>query len=114
MQVNCKSCFKEIHAEWYVKNRDKQLDISKDVWIKTRRSRHLIDTYGIDEWDYAERYVEQQGSCGICGRHREILFVDHDHNTGQIRGLLCHTCNMGLGLFKDSKQLLESAYNYLK
>jgi len=44
----------------------------------------------------------------------KVLCVDHDHNTGKIRGLLCNTCNRALGLLKDNKQLLINALKYLK
>ncbi len=50
--------------------------------------------------------------CVICGAE-EKLVVDHDHKTGQIRGMLCNHCNRGLGHFKDDPMLLEFAAQYL-
>lgn len=61
--------------------------------------------------------AEQQGNvCQICGnlRGRDSLCVDHDHDTGAVRGLLCVNCNSGLGHFEDKIDWLESAINYLK
>lgn len=75
----------------------------------------LFMKYGITEIDYERLLVEQGGACAICrnpstGRR---LSVDHDHDTGRVRGLLCFTCNIGLGSFKDSILRLESAIEYL-
>lgn len=72
-----------------------------------------------------EQYVvmeeSQDGCCAICGRPETIikrhkvcrLAIDHDHETGEVRGLLCSNCNRGLGMFKDSPNLLWAAANYL-
>ena len=57
------------------------------------------------------------GVCGICGTTESGYYdfhIDHDHETGEIRGLLCNTCNLGLGHFKDNPALLEAAVQYLK
>ena len=68
-------------------------------------------------------YQEQTGECAICGEtialfsekgsDVQIAFVDHDHETGEVRGLLCRGCNYGLGNFKDSEERLISAIKYL-
>lgn len=66
----------------------------------------------------------QNGVCAICGKpesrrskktgHIYALHVDHDHKTGDIRGLLCHHCNAGLGHFADNVEAMEKAIAYLK
>lgn len=73
--------------------------------------------YGISENDYDLLLLAQGGVCAICsgacgtGRH---LSVDHDHATGQVRALLCASCNNGLGRFKDSPALLRAAASYIE
>ena len=65
--------------------------------------------------------VSQEGKCAICGRTGEEpamryggrLVLDHNHTTNEIRGLLCGSCNIGLGHFKDSPELLQKAKEYL-
>ncbi len=63
--------------------------------------------------------AEQDGRCAICGVHegdvaRKMLFLDHDHATGQPRALLCHHCNVGLGLFRERIEVLQAAIRYLE
>jgi hypothetical protein len=73
--------------------------------------------YGIDIEEYTKLLEKQDFKCAICGsRGSDIksLAVDHDHATGKVRGLLCDSCNLGIGKFKDSTELLTSAINYLK
>ena len=61
---------------------------------------------------------KQNGVCAICNKEEKSknknLFVDHDHQTGKVRSLLCNNCNSGLGQFNDNLNLLESAVLYLK
>lgn len=60
-----------------------------------------------------KKWLADQKSCMICGK-AEKLVVDHDHETGKVRGLLCNHCNRGLGHFRDNTQFLEDAIKYLK
>jgi len=82
------------------------------------RNRNLLKQYGITLKDYNSLILKQKGKCLICGIPQEDLkqglHVDHDHKTGEIRGLLCGSCNGGLGLFKDNIILLRKAIKYIK
>lgn len=89
---------------------------------KYNRSVGLMRRYGITQEDVDKLREEQDYRCKICGVHEDDshlgartngLCVDHDHITGKIRGLLCHKCNMALGLFEDSKESLKRAIDYL-
>ena len=79
--------------------------------------------YGITPDDYDAMLENQGGRCAICGQpetalgyHGEIksLAVDHCHDTGDVRGLLCQSCNMGIGLFDHNDELMQAAIKYLK
>ena len=68
--------------------------------------------------DYLSLLASQGQRCAICGRHDgndkgHRLNIDHDHETGRVRGLLCMNCNRGLGLFDHDPLLLEKAIDYL-
>ena len=68
--------------------------------------------------DYDALYEKQSGECAICGTDTpggpgERFRVDHNHDTGEVRGLLCNSCNRGLGYFKDSPTFLSKASTYL-
>lgn len=69
--------------------------------------------------DYDKMYDDQNGCCAICGKSPEgqrykKLYVDHDHRTNKVRGLLCMECNFGLGKFGDSIEVLEAALAYVR
>lgn len=78
----------------------------------------LEKKYGISILDYDRMYQIQGGSCPICKRHqtelKAKLNVDHNHQTGFVRGLLCNSCNQALGAFKDNIDTLQNAIDYLK
>lgn len=62
--------------------------------------------------DYNNLLEKQKGRCAIC--LKEIIsHIDHNHETGEVRGLLCHNCNVGIGKFNDSIELLNNAIVYL-
>jgi len=82
----------------------------------------LKKNYGITIDDYYDKLKEQKGCCAICGRNGNTLAkrskprnlsVDHDHNTGEIRGLLCNSCNRAIGFLNDSIDTLKNAIKYL-
>lgn len=85
---------------------------------QNRRSK-LKQRYGISHEGYMILLEEQNGLCAICqlkdeGKYGSALCVDHNHDTGVVRGLLCHNCNTGLGKFLDSTEMLDKAKQYLK
>ena len=90
----------------YVKNRDK--------WVELRRVKQY-KKYVIGLYD--KLYDQQSGRCAICGVRPDVLYIDHDHITDEIRGLLCRKCNFGIGLFgvdEHEAVFLKAAINYIK
>lgn len=81
----------------------------------------ITRTYGITADEYYEILEQQNNSCAICNSTEvsnsrissNKLFIDHCHETGKVRGLLCSKCNHGLGLFNDDEDLLQKAIDYL-
>jgi hypothetical protein len=100
-QSTCKPC----HKQWYEDKKASDPDYVRNVKYKSR--------YGITVEDYDKMFEEQGGVCYICQQSADRLHVDHCHRSGDIRRLLCHHCNNGLGCFKDNPELLQQAINYL-
>lgn len=78
----------------------------------------LKKAYSLTPDDYYLMLQRQGGVCAICGTSnpgakKSYFCVDHCHHTGQVRGLLCSSCNIGIGNLKDSRRLLQSALLYL-
>lgn len=80
---------------------------------RRNRAYKLAKKYGITTEDYDRMFVQQNGRCLICGRDDEKLVVDHNHATGEVRGLLCDKCNRGLGHFNDDPKLLRLASEHV-
>ena len=100
---------------------------------KTATQRHAIDPqrkrdasmrrlYGIGVAEYDAMFEDQGGLCAICGMTEQMtrlgvtrgLCVDHDHETGRVRGLLCAACNFAIGKFQDDPARLRAAAEYLE
>jgi hypothetical protein len=109
----CKECGKEaqLHA--------------KSLCLTCYARHGRIARFGLPEDWYQETLKKQGGVCVICGKENiqkngkysgrvKKMHIDHDHETGAVRGLLCQMCNQGLGCFKDSTDLLTNAIDYLK
>jgi hypothetical protein len=96
----------ESMRNWRKENPERELD------------NHLKRNYGITIDDYNEMFQEQGGRCAICGKHqsefKNRLYVDHNHSTGTVRGLLCQKCNTAIGLLSDDIILVRMAAEYLE
>lgn len=109
----CRSCDQIARKAWRTKHPIR----SKE----SARRRQLKFVYGITEEDYQRMLVEQGGACAICqatenkyaGEFRSFA-IDHNHDTGDIRGLLCNQCNRGLGMLGDTVESLNRVVAYLE
>lgn len=111
----CSECYK--NKTWVVAPENDNMN--RKMRRRLKRQRRIVaieSTYGLSESDYIEKINQQNNLCAICGKKDEgkVLCVDHDHVTGQVRGLLCNNCNIGLGNFKDNYEILQSAIGYLQ
>lgn len=114
----CRVCSNAYAREWRKKHpgRAKARDKSNNSKYRDKRSDHKLRArVGITLETYND-LASQRKLCAICGdppADGARLCVDHDHKNGDIRGLLCHGCNKGLGHFKDDPERLRSAIAYL-
>ena len=107
--------------KWQSENRERVAEwhrLYAESGRKSASSRryHLRKKFGLTVEHYDEMLAAQGGGCAICGRppREDIsLHVDHDHQTGQVRGLTCFRCNNVLGDFNENQALLERAAAYL-
>jgi len=108
----CCECNRIAYRKHYKQNSEKVLTRQRSNGASHRQT---CKGYGLTEQAYAEMLNQQGGTCAICkvepGGKR--LAIDHCHESGKVRGLLCQECNHGLGKFRDSLSLLERAHGYL-
>jgi Recombination endonuclease VII len=103
--------------KWQRENRERHLQRMRDYnatpakKISNRKS-HLKRKYGLTLEAFDELLASQGGGCAICGRP-EPDNVDHDHETGRVRGILCFTCNVAIGLIGEDEERLNGALSYL-
>ena len=88
------------------------------AWAQSPAGRrgYLKRHYGITQEEYDAMLIKQAGGCAICGKPPldvKFLSVDHNHQTGKVRGLLCRKCNLAIGILQDDPSLLRRAVNYL-
>jgi uncharacterized membrane protein len=113
---------KDYSKQYYKNNIDKIKQYRVENKEKTRKNSYL-NLYKITLEEYESLLIKQNYVCAICKQPERIvdkrtnlvrnLAIDHCHNSNKIRGLLCNSCNQGLGKFKDNKNLLQEATNYL-
>lgn len=141
--LNCSKCKDQKSVEFFKKDNRKSTGRSSwcrecdNYWHRERRKRRSPEElerdrlknrqysreyiYGITPSDYVKMWEAQNGICAICklAETRIIkgtlssLSIDHNHTTGQIRGLLCDSCNKIIGLLKESPELCLAMSNYI-
>ena len=90
------------------------MNLKKERLYKQIRKSQLRTKYGLSVNAYASLYKAQKGKCAICKcKQKRRLAVDHEHDKKVVRGLLCISCNIGLGYFYDNKKFLSNASKYL-
>jgi hypothetical protein len=110
LQGRCRACNADYMKAWYAKKRP--------AYRKTANRNRNLKRFGITIEAYDHILKNQGDGCAICGNKTtdstgRLLSIDHDHDTGEVRGLLCHSCNVALGLFKEDPELLAEAIRYL-
>lgn len=135
LTVHCKSCLKEYREtnkdqrnetikNWRLTNPDKvkeyrirSADKNNARAKKWREKNSLKFRYNISNEDWQEMFNKQEGKCRICFIHakdlKRGLAVDHCHDSKKVRGLLCHSCNMAIGLMKHDVSIINHAISYL-
>lgn len=120
LQNRCRACLKEINRDWYAQNKDRAAELARawaadnpDLVKAAGRKGHLKKMYGLTLEDYDQLLEAQGGEC-VCGAVEDPLHVDHDHGTGEVRGLLCGSCNRTLGMASDSPERLLALVEYLR
>jgi hypothetical protein len=122
-----------VKGSWTVTETEKQCPTCKewklhDQFCKSPNTSHglggacktcrywygLLQRYGVTKVKYFEMLKAQNGQCAICKVEHARLYVDHDHKTDKVRGLLCEQCNFLLGNAKDNVNTLVSAIQYLE
>jgi hypothetical protein len=114
-RARCREYYR-VHKEKIAERMRAYNEANKDKVQQWARQNDLQRKYGITTAEYDALLARQNGGCAICRRRpkeNERLCVDHCHITGLIRGLLCHSCNIALGRFRDDQTSLIAALAYL-
>lgn len=126
IEKKCKNCENEFEALLIKVRQGKGLFCSKDCYTNYRKKNskdkkylnriyQKKHRYGLTEDQYLKMFEDQENKCSICGTSFEEkrACVDHSHESGDVRGLLCDKCNRGLGNFDDDIEILKNAIEYL-
>ena len=105
-RYQCKQCVSRRHKERYAND----IEYRERIMERTRK-RDIEKQFNISVEEYTE-YMKN-AECSIC-ESKERLVLDHCHNSGKIRGVLCRTCNTGIGHLRDSPELVSRALYYLQ
>lgn len=132
----CKACERSRKKE-YEKNNQEKIRQKRKVYKKNNKEKHKVNakkyyerypekvralrlknSYNLTLDQYNKMLEMQNKSCAICRRHssefKRTLSVDHDHETGEVRGLLCSPCNTAIGLFRENLVIIKLAASYIE
>lgn len=123
----CKICTSKISSDkmktpkgrLYLRNKNAEFrkNHAEKFKMGVKMSRYKKLGLKITESEYRKLYELQNGYCAICKTHvsscKQELSLDHNHDTGKIRGFLCMNCNLALGKFKDNSDILFAAIDYI-
>lgn len=117
-QKPCRECgIEKAIIKFEISGRGYRRNICVSCRSARKRTRRLPKQFGITYQDLLKIKESQDYKCAICNVHEENIFnslaVDHDHATNRVRGYLCNNCNRGIGLLKDSVEILGKAIEYL-
>lgn len=100
----CKVCKSKSTGKWQ-KDNERRKEYMKWYAIKHR--------YGLSKGDYETMLTQQEGLCAICRGEMKHIYVDHCHDTGRVRGLLCPRCNSAIGYLAQSDEWFQRAQEYM-
>ena len=114
----------DAYAKAYREKNREALRERQRTYLEKNRKEHnrkkRLQPYDLTQDELNAMMAEQNGVCKVCGcpptgkGPNAVLHIDHDHDTGKVRGLLCQACNRGLGFFRDDPERLAAAINYLR
>jgi hypothetical protein len=119
----------EYKKEWRMKNLEKEKARQAAYYQENKteqRRRDLKSRYNLSLEEYEKMYEDQEGRCACCGKTEQELkeqysssihsklCVDHDHDTGKVRQLLCHKCNTFIGYLETRQDILGKAFEYIE
>ncbi len=113
LRSRCNSCMYKEHRRWTEENPDRVREYrEKDTWTLAKRCARR----GITPEQLVDQFERQECCCAICKQEVALMdsAIDHNHETGEFRGVLCRQCNRALGMFKDSPTVLRNALDYLE
>lgn len=124
----CKSCIKVVKSRYYANNSEKEKQKCRE-WKKKNPNKvhaaNIRNSYSLSADSYIMMLFSQNHACAICKQHKSLntkdkngkprnLAVDHCHKTNKVRGLLCYSCNLALGMLKDDVLNARALIEYLE
>jgi len=111
-----------VSIDTFLKNKEKKIAYYKEYYKTHKKDlRYYViqRKYSLTKDDFDKLLRDQNYRCAICNKPFNLpdthnIYIDHNHRTGKVRGLLCPKCNSGIGYFEDNPEYLDKAFKYLK